>query len=507
MEAARNHSIDKVFVEVDCNSMEHALFLKDHLSRMLNEQVFPEIESWIAQLQLNPKLFYRLPKLDLELQTSKNGLVYDAPVVLVEKIKNQLQQAIRTGTRSRVESDVLKVTEENERQPEAFLHFLKTGSLPWFFTKNEELQLKTILAAPQSFKIALKSLLKENPSARKRLVYQYADAVELWKFISQLRASDGEKVFRAFQTLSKKSSLPAYRESLLMLFTGSCIEAAESQMNFDLTTFFRQLVLTPKTTVKDLTLLAKLSQNELVLLKLKDKVSVEIINNNTLKTNNLILKIKYEKIQNIFHKETPVSLKSNLHELLKPVTDLKVFRPKNNPEHLADLVDPEVDSALLPQAGLVLLHPFLPALFSELQFIDETKQLKKSKRDEAVHLLHFLATGNLKPHEAELGFEKYLCGLPSQYPVRKDISLSPKQQEEAIHLLETAISHWSVLQNTTPAGLRGQFLTRSGKLTFETEKDHLHLQRETADILLDQLPWGLTLMRLPWLKKLVYINW
>ena len=82
-----------------------------------------------------------------------------------------------------------------------------------------------------------------------------------------------------------------------------------------------------------------------------------------------------------------------------------------------------------------------------------------------------------------------------------------KHKQEAFNLIQTVLNYWSALKNTTASGLRGQFLTRSGKLVTTDEKIELFIERQTADILLDQLPWGLSMVKLPWLKKMIYVTW
>ena len=85
--------------------------------------------------------------------------------------------------------------------------------------------------------------------------------------------------------------------------------------------------------------------------------------------------------------------------------------------------------------------------------------------------------------------------------------MQEKHKKEAHNLIQNVLNYWSALKNTTASGLRGQFLSRSGKWITTDEKIELFIERQTADILLDQLPWGLSMVKLPWLRNMIYVTW
>ncbi|MAW95178.1 MULTISPECIES: contractile injection system tape measure protein [unclassified Leeuwenhoekiella] len=505
MATAQAHIIDKVVVEVNCNSMERALFLKDRIDEVLQQQVFPKLEAWLENQGLYSENLYRLDALDLDLNTSSSAIDSDLAVKLCEKIQEKISQTIQKKNTSEKSVDV-KPLGEKERHPEAFLHFLKTGSLPWYFNEGEKLNLNEVTAALKLMAPDLKKLLSENSNARKRLVFQFAEDSEFLKNLLPVLLNDNSKSISAFENRYSQNTDSAYRESLFNLvlecFTGAPKSRVDQALNQLLYT-----LLPHKESVRfaDLMAWSQLTENQIILFIKNNKAKLLVNDANQLKNNSLIFIITPNQILNKDLQKLPVSEQTPVFKSSENLVIPKIFSAQNKEQD--QLLEADTGSSIVQQAGLVLLHPFLPVLFNELNFLSETKQLQESKRDEAVHLLHFLATGNLKPYEAELGFEKYLCGLPQQFPVRRDVKLSRKQKAEATHLLETAIKHWSALKNTSPAGLRGQFLVRPGKLSFENERDQLQLERVTADILLDQLPWGLSMMRLPWLKKILYINW
>ena len=103
-------------------------------------------------------------------------------------------------------------------------------------------------------------------------------------------------------------------------------------------------------------------------------------------------------------------------------------------------------------AGLVLLHPYLPRLFEHCELYRE-RRLRELPR--AAALLHWLATGREEVHEFELGFAKLLLGLAPDAPLAVGAGLlGRREREEGDALLRAAIEHWSTLKSTSVEALR-----------------------------------------------------
>ena len=169
-------------------------------------------------------------------------------------------------------------------------------------------------------------------------------------------------------------------------------------------------------------------------------------------------------------------------------------------------------------AGIVLLHPFLERFFERVRGLgalpgrpqgDPKGALLGSlrERERGVHLLYFLATGREQPEEHETTLLKLLCGLPLAYPVVKDLALLQAEQDEAGALLLAAIGHWEKLKHTSSAGLRETFLERDGKLVSGERGWRLVVEQRPPDVLLDYLPWGLSIVRLPWMAEPLGVDW
>jgi len=164
---------------------------------------------------------------------------------------------------------------------------------------------------------------------------------------------------------------------------------------------------------------------------------------------------------------------------------------------------------MVSQGGLPLLHPYIPRFFSNTRVIPEgTKGIPSFTFARAAGLLHYLATGRAEIYEYELGLIKVLLGLTPETPLlvcEGVITAEDKRECEA--LLVSVIKHWGALKNTSADGLRTSFLTRPALMREKDNSWRLKVERRSYDILLDQLPWGVSLVKLPWMKQPLFTEW
>jgi hypothetical protein len=102
---------------------------------------------------------------------------------------------------------------------------------------------------------------------------------------------------------------------------------------------------------------------------------------------------------------------------------------------------------------------------------------------------------------------KVLCAWPVDEPVGKHIELSLAELIEADNMLEALVENWAILKNTSIDGLREGFIHRDGKLFRKNGQLILHVEGDTIDVLLDQLPWNISMIKLPWMKELLRVEW
>jgi hypothetical protein len=73
----------------------------------------------------------------------------------------------------------------------------------------------------------------------------------------------------------------------------------------------------------------------------------------------------------------------------------------------------------IDNAGLVLLHPYLPMVFKELGWTDAKNNfINKNFQQKAILFLQFIINGKSKQSEHLLVLNKILCGWPVALPVK-----------------------------------------------------------------------------------------
>jgi hypothetical protein len=142
-----------------------------------------------------------------------------------------------------------------------------------------------------------------------------------------------------------------------------------------------------------------------------------------------------------------------------------------------------------------------------LGLVAEQRFLNERATHRAVLLLHYLATGETNAPEFALVLQKILCGLPPETPVPARLEPTEKEKEECRGVLEAVAEHWSPLNRTSMEGLHTTFLQREGRLKPQDSGWALRIEKKTVDILLDKLPWGISLVRLPWMEEILSVEW
>ena len=167
------------------------------------------------------------------------------------------------------------------------------------------------------------------------------------------------------------------------------------------------------------------------------------------------------------------------------------------------------DAQLVPLAGLVLLHPYLPRLLKGCGLVDDTgRTLTEAALPRACALLHALAYGDAEAAEHQLPLIKLLLGRAPDHALT---GLLPRptaaDREEIDSLLGAVRSHWKALGNTSVEGLRLSFLQRRGLLRQADGAWQMQMQAEGFDVLLDLLPWSISLVKLPWMPLPLMVEW
>ena len=503
------HIINKVFVEVDCNSMEEALRLKQNLGQFVTEKLSTHLSQAFDELGTSDE-FYTIDKVAVAFE--KDFLKESNLSEITNKIHTKTTKTLSLN-RNDLSINNQRFKDRKERNYKAFIYFLENGRHPWFFSERETLNLEALtLFLKETQPHSLTKCLSKNET-QKRLVYQFGEhpkfMLTVWRTYAELKKLPKSSINGLVVLASIVEDKKILEEIGSSLFQYDRLSGPERERRLiKLFEFYKSKSGLSLETLQCLSNFFNLK------IGISFTPTVLIASFQNLEKATLVFQPS-EKTS--FHKSNDISTKEIEERLISTPVKFQYQRPTldsddtfkeehQSVEHTPVEID-ESQDLILPNWGLILLHPFLSILFEELGVLSSQKQFAEEHNDLVVQLLHFIATGEENVSEQHLGAAKQLCGVPSSYPIKKESVLLEKHKKEALNLIQTVLNYWSALKNTTAAGLRGQFLTRSGKWVTTDEKIELFIERQTADILLDQLPWGLSMVKLPWLKNMIYVTW
>lgn len=159
-------------------------------------------------------------------------------------------------------------------------------------------------------------------------------------------------------------------------------------------------------------------------------------------------------------------------------------------------------------AGLVLLAPFFSVVFKNLGYVGKRRGfVNKQACMRAVHFSQFLVTAKHYPPECGMTLNKILCGMEVNEPMERFIDLTAKELDAAQEVIDSALEHWTVLKRTSAPVFRQTFLQHEGILTSQGSNWLLRIERTSVDVLIDMLPWTISIIKHPWMKQPVMVEW
>lgn len=160
-------------------------------------------------------------------------------------------------------------------------------------------------------------------------------------------------------------------------------------------------------------------------------------------------------------------------------------------------------------SGIVLISPYLPALLERVGCVEKGKFISEEAKRKAVAVLKFATFGTYKEPPENAAVMNLLCDLPASPVISaEDLpELSQSEKDLVESLLQALIANWKAVGHMSTDGLRGTYFVRSGKLNTEGATDGLTVENKTYDILLEKLPWGYSMIKHPWMKKVLNVKW
>ncbi|QEY17602.1 hypothetical protein D0C16_17375 [Cellvibrio sp. KY-GH-1] len=193
--------------------------------------------------------------------------------------------------------------------------------------------------------------------------------------------------------------------------------------------------------------------------------------------------------------------------LLKPVAAARPSMSLNDGNTSEEPVLNFEAGVHLNNVGMVLASPFLPRLFSMFNLLEDGKFIHPGAADRAAHLLQYMVTGQSETPEYELTLNKILCGISTSMPISAGIEVTEQEKQVIEQMLQSMIQHWKALGSTSVAGLRETFMQRQGWLILDEDYWRLKVQERTFDMLLDRLPWNISMIKHAWMDRPLRVSW
>lgn len=509
MDAVTTHIIGKNNISFQYNGSGDSLALQQALNRWVEQQWVPGLEQELNKYSAETDTI-SIDRLEVEIniQQQDDWLENLLPVLLNE-VKSKLRQY--TGSEE-INHDEIAVSKRDSwtRFTGILSHFLTTGTLPWNVPKP--------LSA--NFKVQLADWL------------QHAPVNELWVIIQDLKMSSVLKRFLSLlsnndfiQLISRLTDIPVPD---IMKIENDLTAIKELKDNHKphnsyevkdwKQVFINQAILHRYDSEKLLPLAVTgwLQQDHIRLIITKPPFPWHILQHTVVsKAVHQIQKV-YPAIQQkqkggISNQGITQHNKSGAKKLPGSAAYSKQTSTETPEPKATDLIGTDKTDIIsregiyIPLAGTVIIAAFLPVLL-ERTGLAVSGKIKDA--GSALHLIYYAVTGKEYPAEFELVLPKILCGLKLQDAVAAGTELSPSQKSEADDMLRSVIEHWKVLGNTSVEGLRCSFLQREGKITrLEKGAWQLMVQQEGYDMLLQQLPWSIGIIRLPWMEQNLITHW
>lgn len=491
----QDHIIQKVFVEITVNNKEKAFNIKEDINSFLSMDVFPEIEKYIDALQYKfADHTIQIPGLELNLDVKSSSLNTELKDKIVHAFKEELSEITKPIEHSdlKTENDVKAYLINNEEKMVlAFIYFLEKGDMPWWNSEKKSINLLEptvfdVLILSNTFQKKVISVLSK-PHVLNRIINQLSNE-QIAQLCLSILGNNELGINLKTDTVSLISKLNLTDRVLIWrLILCIILKFLNSPSTSNIEEYLLQHIV--KTEVVNPSQIKSKHQNWKAIAKVFPFI----------KENTILDHIKNDPIEN-----NTTDTDNAIHRIENARTSIETTDQENDEIIYEDLQQEK--GKYIQNAGLILIHPFLKTFFEHCDLLHpKTQELVDPEL--CAHLLHYIATGKTNAPEYEMIFEKFLCNIPLEKPINRHIKLSRKHKAQAKNVIESVQHNWTPMKKSSAALLQNEFFQRSGKLVI-TDQDHtLTVERKTQDILLDKLAWGISLVKLPWQKKFIFVNW
>ncbi|MCG8576199.1 MAG: hypothetical protein MI810_15015 [Flavobacteriales bacterium] len=500
----RPHQISKLIFEVDVPGMETAFSFQNEASSFIRNEVQLVLEELLDEFDHEGKVI-RIDRLELDLQgfnfdpANLPGIKERLRTQLREKLNEQLSEANARGDGQNDLGRNVQIREESDDVIKLIVHFLKHGRIPWWAAHFKEVrindEIKTLLQEEAELLLSEIQSNLQHQNFRKRLVYQLNKDNLFTILLSLSQFSEENESF--VKQLIKRTTSKDNWEPYFKLLAIEIPEVTE----FKKIGKFIEANYNSVQTIREI-LTAYEGEND----------NLNKLIHAVVEMDHFMVEEKLEILENYIGKHKKLQNKEEIIEWIRksPIVvedaddEKKAFLDRlNQPDEEIE------DHVQVKNAGMVILQPYFLPFFDGIGLL-ENKQFKTEElQHQAVYLLHYLATGEIgeEIEEHSLLLNKILCGIDPDEVINPPLPFTDEQKEEADNLLKAILDHWKALKSTSTQGLRELFLKREGHLSRKDGTWVLYIERETPDVLIDKLPWGISILRAPWSPEMLYVEW
>ncbi len=515
--AHRIHS-QKWFIRA--GSVEEAMEVRRQIHQQLDSGIPGIFEKVLDGYAPNGETTH-IPRLELMLKISSlQQLIEELPGLLEKELSEKLREIIASGNGTVPGKENQTGITINSNKLQDVIFYLRTGTLPWY------VQQENVSGSLRSFTEIFLEI-------RPQLIAHIIQNTEKPAFYFRLFQLFGQDEGISFATELFQKSNPSWNKALISILSRLIPDPGNTAN-----------VYLRLRTVSVILYEMLRSKNSQVKPDYYEAVTREVIQRGNLSIDNETESI-LEELRHLNEKSTlyasgkepeislPVAHDTDTEEpepseMKFPgfkITDLLIAENKTNPlpansQEYKDPLgyykqdhnqEPLIQPARLSvfHAGLILLHPFIHRLFVATGISEEEKPgIPYHLLPKAAAMLHYLATGSEDVFEFELGLIKVMLGFDPQFllPLAPGL-LRSSDKEEAEELLRSAITYWSILKDTSIPGFQGTFIQRRGILVRQEENWNLHIERSAYDLLLEYLPWSISIVKLPWMTQPIFTEW
>jgi hypothetical protein len=473
MHGTNQHIIQKQTIDISFDGLGDSVGLQNQVAEMFYEKLQPRMEVLFDEM-FGENEYTAIDKLEIDLGFLN---LKDWEQEFTEQAIHKLKEELNHVYKEKIDPERI----DEKAAEEAFFFFLENGFMPWNKRIDSIAGLEQLLRINEKMIAQLKKLIAQKSKTAERLVWQFSKNFTS-RIIAEITKDRENALTEIFELLEK----------LNLLQTGKLIDAL-TQKQID-------------NHIVDAAILNLFASDEN-----KTKVEQFFSFLQTKLIGNEELKIEISEILNYLKANKKNSNLSTDKDLMKPGKNGK----KKNPISAKDQKQEEIvknndispEGIYINNAGLILLHPFLEALFEQLGLTKENTWINSFTQQKAALVSEFLVTGNTEFEEFNLVLNKILCGIDPDEIVVTEMQSDYEIESECELLLNEAITHWKALKNTSIDGLRETFLLRNGKLSKIENGWLLQVEQKTVDILISSLPWGFGIVKLPWMNEMLFVEW